>query len=142
MLRERVEANKIEIYKQMVVQLADIIYESRTANKVVFELELYSTFMYFVLRALRTPILHDVNWHELPSGHTLLPYWQLAKRRNRSVLTLYYKVDKPLVIRFIDRLCTASITDELNSSLKIYRGACGFSGKIGTSRPDGSQLLH
>lgn len=103
-LAERIQERNMQIFKQMIPQLSDIAYESRQANQAIFEIELFATFLFFLFEAARTHTLAETNWHALPTGHALLPYWQLKSHRNSIVLTVYQRVSTASVLAIVEKI--------------------------------------
>lgn len=104
-LRKRIEAGLYCPDNPLLAQLSDIVWESRKANRVVFEHELYATFTLLLLQALRSADLTHIRWLDSPGKHTLLPVWEIEHRADgRVVFGLHCRVGREFVERILCRL--------------------------------------
>jgi hypothetical protein len=104
-LNQSIQNGKVEMQNGLLPRLADLIWESRKANRAVFEHELYATFIYFLLRAKKAKNLTEISWQESPDRHFLLPTWEIETRcKGSKVLVLHCRTNRVLADHLLDRM--------------------------------------
>ncbi|MFC3106392.1 hypothetical protein ACFOFO_00165, partial [Undibacterium arcticum] len=89
----------------LLVQLSDTVWESRKANRLVLEHELYASFVFLLLRARKHHSLRAVVWLDASQKHALLPIWEIREASDgRKLFNLHCRVDRDVVDQLLYRL--------------------------------------
>jgi hypothetical protein len=122
-LNELIRSGRLEMQNGLLPRLADLVWESRKANRIVFEHELYATFIYLFLKTTKTNKLSEIIWLELPQRHVLLPAWEIKKNlRGQKIFSLHCRANRTISDHLLNRMHREFSTTANRPTKKSRRG--------------------